>query len=77
MALHVGERVRRTNRRTGTVVSLFDTNNDDGQLDPDGGRWVTVCNDHGTVCNHETRKLAEWFLSYPDEWCDECRDLTD
>ena len=43
-------------------------------LDPSGGEWVTVCEAHGTLCNHETRRLAESHLSYAD-WCEECQDL--
>jgi hypothetical protein len=34
--------------------------------------WETICCDHGGVCSHETRKVAEAFLSHPDEWCEDC-----
>ena len=54
-------------RATGTVVYLeFAPEADADQP------WQTVCEDHGGVCCHSTRKLAERFLSHPDEWCEDC-----
>lgn len=61
----------RKNRRTGTMVSLYD--GEKAFMDVNGGRWQTVCEDHGAICSHDTRKLAETFLSVPDEWREECR----
>lgn len=34
--------------------------------------WLTVCEAHGGVCSHETRRVAEQWLSHPDEWCEDC-----
>jgi hypothetical protein len=34
--------------------------------------WETICVDHGGVCSHETRRLAESWLSHPYEWCEDC-----
>lgn len=54
-------------RATGTRVALvynLDANPDQP--------WETICCDHGGVCSHETRKVAEAFLSHPDEWCEDC-----
>lgn len=54
--------------RAGVRVQL----NDRGSNDDGGGRWETICVDHGGVCSHESRKLATEFLSHPDEWCEDC-----
>lgn len=67
-----GEVKRSRSRRTGTTVVLFDTTKTD-EFDPEGGRWVTICEEHSTVCNHETRKLAEYHMPVVD-WCEECQD---
>lgn len=40
-------------------------------LDPAGGPWVTSCEVHGTLCNHETRQLAEDHLRLVN-WCEAC-----
>jgi hypothetical protein len=61
------ELIRRRARSTGTEVVLVDR----GDYD-DGHRWETICADHGGVCSHETRKLAEQWLPHPDEWCEDC-----
>ena len=34
--------------------------------------WETICVHQGGVCSHETRALAESFLSHPSEWCEDC-----
>ena len=57
---------RRT-RSTGTLVQLVYSES----ADPDQP-WETICVDHGGVCSHETRTLAEQWLSHPDEWCEDC-----
>ena len=59
--------ISRVNKQTGTRVELWYSY----EADPDQP-WETVCRDHGTVCSHQTRRLAERFLSYPEEWCEVC-----
>jgi hypothetical protein len=54
-------------RATGTEVALVYNFGGDN-IQP----WETVCVDHGGVCSHETRALAESWLSHPDEWCEDC-----
>ncbi len=61
---------RRRNRRTGDVVSLYRAAA--AGLDPAGGPWVTLCEAHGSLCNHATRATARAFLSAPWEWCEGC-----
>jgi hypothetical protein len=41
--------------------------------------WTTVCEDHGGCVSHRTRKLAESWLSHPEDWCPGCKgeDLED
>lgn len=34
--------------------------------------WSTVCEAHGAVVSHATRRVAEQWLSHPEEWCEEC-----
>ncbi len=57
--------IERRNRATGTIVQLVYAES----ADPDQP-WETICVDHGGVCSHETRTLAESWLSHPDEWCE-------
>lgn len=59
-------------RRTGTRVCLFDTRSPENIFDPAGGRWVTVCMDHGAICNHETLYAARAHSTEVD-WCEECQ----
>jgi hypothetical protein len=69
--VHAGKRERRRCRATGTIVALYDGAQAD--MDTEGGRWQTVCEDHGTVVSHRTKALAASHLSHPDEWCEECQ----
>ena len=34
--------------------------------------WLTICDEHGGVCSHKTRRLAEKFAPRSDEWCCYC-----
>jgi hypothetical protein len=43
-------------------------------LDASGGKYVTVCEAHGTICNHETRAKAQSHVEAVD-WCEECQAL--
>lgn len=67
--------IERRARATGTTVQLIDRGDgggSDGWGDWRDWRWETICVEHGRVCSHETRKLAEAWLSHPDEWCEDC-----
>lgn len=63
-------------RSSGTIVGLYDVRKTD-QFDPDGGRWVTICENHSTIVNHLTRKLAEAFMASPEAWCEDCQEKID
>jgi len=70
-----GLRQRRRCRATGTTVALYDAAAPGADFTPaDGGRWVTVCEDHSFLVQHPTLALARDHAAAPDGWCDECRD---
>lgn len=62
------------NRLTGTTILVVD--NRDGSMDdsPVELPWFTVCDDHGNICSHPTRKLAESHAAVP-EWCPDCQPI--
>lgn len=58
-------------RRTGAVVMVGTA--EDLSLCDDGGRWVTICCTHWTVCNHTT--LADARAHAPAvQWCEDCEE---
>lgn len=61
---------RRPNPLTGGWNSLYDA--EPAGLDPDGGRWNTVCEVHGQICSHTSKATALRFLSEAAEWCEAC-----
>jgi hypothetical protein len=63
---------RRRCRATSTMVSIYHAAQ--AGLDESGGSWVTVCEDHGSLCNHPTLELARRHRADPWGWCDECRE---
>lgn len=61
---------RRTRR--GHIVGLY--RSDEAGLDVDAGPWTTVCEDHAGLVGHETRAVAESYLSHPEDWCPGCQE---
>lgn len=61
---------QRTSRCTGLLVGLYQA--DQAGLDPAGGRWVTVCEPHATLCQHTSLALARHHLGDPLGWCEPC-----
>lgn len=59
-------------RETGTRVYVERTG-PGSSIEQEPG-WATVCQDHGGVVVHETRRLAERFASVPTEWCPTCQE---
>lgn len=59
-------------RSTGTRVGVYHA--EQAAIDPSGGRWVTVCETHSTLCNHDTLALARLHRSDPAGWCEDCRE---
>jgi hypothetical protein len=64
-------RARSRSRSCGTVVELYDTRQPENVFDPDGGRWVTIC-EHGYLANHDLLANAKGFMAEPNAWCEEC-----
>lgn len=61
----------RRSQQTGHFVGVYHPAAEAG-FDAAGGDWVTVCEDHGTICNHKTRKAAIEHLAGAD-WCEACQ----
>ena len=66
-------RMRRTNRRTGHLVSLLDAEFPGSGFSAAGGRWVTFCEEHRIACYHQRYNVAVLFLCSPWDWCGACR----
>lgn len=64
--------IQRRSRISGTLVGLYQA--EQAGLDPEAGRWVTVCEDHATCVNHATLAAARAHLPDPTMWCDPCRE---
>ena len=64
--------IRRKSRKTKTTIMLCKAE-EVGQF-PDDGKWVTICEDHGGIVHHNTKKLAIDWLPHPDEWCPTCQE---
>ena len=60
-------RARQTGRRIGVYDGI------EAGFDVGGGRWQTVCEDHGFIISHGTRALALSHSSDPLGWCEVCR----
>jgi hypothetical protein len=70
----------RTNRRTGAQIAVVDNRAGDFEGDRDeAGRvvspWYTVCDTHGALIAHSSRRLAVQWAAYPDDWCEGCRQV--
>jgi hypothetical protein len=57
-------------RATGTMLTCGTA--DDLDCDPDGGKWVTICEKHGTLINSSTLAIAR--ATWSTDFCDDCRD---
>lgn len=62
--------IKRKCRETGTTVILVSPG---VELHYNEG-WVTICDDHGGCVTHESRRLAEQWLSHPQDWCPGCQE---
>ena len=70
---HPGVVLYRKARSTGTHVGLYRSYESGFESDPEWP-WSTVCDEHGGIVCHATRKAAETFLSHPEDWCPTCKD---
>lgn len=68
---YAGLRQYREARSTGTHVMVLDVR-EAGYDEADGGRWMTLCEDHGNNVQHLTLADARGFASTPEQWCEAC-----
>lgn len=71
--LYAGLRRWYPNRITGGHVGVYDGR--ESQDDIEAGRWQTVCEDHGTICSHQTLDDALWNGRHPEAHCEDCMSL--
>jgi len=62
--------VRRRNRLTGAILSVYRAS-DAGMSDDPEFPWAAVCETHGAIILNATRRLAEQAMQFP-EWCSDC-----
>jgi hypothetical protein len=73
----------RRNRATGTLIVVIDDRSgrwsSDSLADYGDGTapWWTVCDDHGVLIQHQSRRLATAHAAAPEGWCEGCMELTD
>jgi hypothetical protein len=67
--------IQRRSRISGTLAGLYQA--EQAGLDPEAGRWVTVCEDHAACVNHATLAAARAHLPDPTMWCETCREAAD
>jgi len=69
----------RRNRRTGTLVVVVDDRTGtwtSDSLDPVvNAPWLTICDDHATICCHSSRKLATSHAAFSEGWCEQCMEV--
>lgn len=61
-------------RSTGAEIEVVDNRTRDFM--DDDNRWYTVCRTHGFLVGHRTRALAQSWAAAPEEWCEECAEIT-
>jgi hypothetical protein len=64
---------RRKNRKTKTNIEVVDGK--DSEYCTEGGRWITLCVDHGFIMNYDTVTAAKKSASLPEDWCEECQKI--
>jgi len=70
--MNAGQRGSFVNRETGSLVSVY--NAAEADLDTDGGAWAVVCEDHSSILNTSTARLAFSHGRDPRAWCEGCRE---
>lgn len=74
-APYPGEKERRRNKQTGTVVVIIDSTKSEGLFPTEHGRWLCLCLDHATAARFRSLADAKLWSPYPDAWCTACADL--
>lgn len=67
-----GFRYARRSPLTGNWLVVCKTS--DHAMDDENGtaKWMSICEEHNTICTHQTLALAKDHLQHP-EWCDGCQ----
>lgn len=68
---YAGYRQHTTSRASRATIVLLD--GEAADMDTSGGRWVTLCDTHGEVCNHTTQREARAWMAEPQMWCKGCQ----
>lgn len=63
--------ITRKCRATGARVTV--TTAEAAGLSAEGGKWLTICEDHGNVCNHPTKALRDDHARDSSGWCEDCQ----
>lgn len=61
---------QRKSRASGLMVGLYHA--EQAGMDPEAGKWATVCEAHGQIVNHASLCLARFHLADPEGWCEVC-----
>lgn len=65
----------KVNRKLKIKVGLY--NAKQAGMDPEAGKWVTVCEEHNTCVNHPNYLIGVYHQSDPAGWCEQCSELED
>lgn len=60
-------------KKSGLLVGLYKAAEAGIENDPETP-WATVCEEHGGVVCHATRKIAEAWMATPETWCPTCQE---
>ena len=42
-------------------------------LDPEGGgKYVLICDEHGSIIQDTSKARLKGWKNYPEEWCEDC-----
>lgn len=63
----------KANRQTGTETMVADAK--DYESDLTAGKYVTICCTHSTLVQISSLAHAKHCASYPDNFCDDCREV--
>lgn len=62
----------RTARSTGTDITVCTA--EEAGADPEDGKWVIICEPHGTIMAVDTLAVARSWAPAPEQWCEDCQE---
>lgn len=63
----------KTKKVNNSQISLYPTV-ELGLTVGDGGKWVLICEDHGSILQDNNKKRLWGWANTPDTFCELCRD---